>query len=128
VVNEGTWYIGWDIPQPMINGLMRTISMLLKPCNSTLIRSRSIRIHRIVHHVRRHVLRNIVPRILRHVIRSRIMTPRRKTTPQSRNLRREGCKVTRQRASRALQRSHGDLLEQIVRSGFSLDKKQSRRE
>jgi hypothetical protein len=37
VVNEGTWYIGWDIPQPMINGLMRTISMLLKPCNSTLI-------------------------------------------------------------------------------------------
>jgi hypothetical protein len=105
VVNESTWYIGWDIPQLMINGSMRTTSMLPKPCNSTLIRSNRILRNvfpRILIHVLRHSRRNVILRILRHVIRSRIMTPRRKTTPQGRNLRREGCKVTRQRASRAL--------------------------
>src|SRR5271154_2167519 len=100
VVNESTWYIGWDIPQPTINGSMQTISMRPKSSNSISIRSNRI-------------LRNIFPRILIHILHHSRHNVVRKITPQSRNLRREGCKVMCQHASRALQRSpclHGDLL------------------
>ena len=85
--NDGIWYIGWDIPHPMTNGSTPTTSMLPRFSERTSIRSTQLR------NVLRNALRNALLVVSRNVLLHVLL--RRTVTPQSQNLRREGCKATR---------------------------------
>ena len=76
--NDGTWCIGWDIPHPTTNGLTQTTSMHPRFSNHTSIRSTQLR----------NALLMVPRNVLLHVLLCRTVTP------QSQNLRREGCKAT----------------------------------